>query len=121
MRKFGLSLGAVILTVVVLLVIAPSNFLFANNADFHDAPESAKETKNPFEGSADAATAGKPRYHLRCARCHGERGESILGVTRTQDYARTQQPLARRLIRVRLVANVSLGIGTENFNGKRIF
>src|SRR4030095_16439355 len=25
--------------------------------------------------SPDAATAGKPLYHLRCARCHGERGE----------------------------------------------
>ena len=57
------------------ILFASSSFLLANNADFHDAPESAKAMKNPYEGSADAVKAGKPAYHLRCARCHGERGE----------------------------------------------
>jgi glucose/arabinose dehydrogenase len=30
---------------------------------------------NPDEGDPKAALTGKPLYHLRCARCHGERGE----------------------------------------------
>ena len=29
--------------------------------------------KNPYEGQP--SSAGKPLYHLRCARCHGENGE----------------------------------------------
>ena len=59
----------------IILVLIVSSFVFATNADFHNAPESAKTTQNPYEGSTDAATVGKARYHLRCARCHGERGE----------------------------------------------
>ena len=59
----------------IILVLIASSLVFATNADFHNAPESAKAEQNPYEGSADAATAGKARYHLRCARCHGERGE----------------------------------------------
>jgi len=70
MRKwFPLCFGTIV------LVLIASSFLFANNADFHNAPDSAKAMQNPYEGSAEAVTAGKPRYHLRCARCHGERGE----------------------------------------------
>jgi len=30
---------------------------------------------NPDTGDAKAAAAGQPLYHLRCSRCHGERGE----------------------------------------------
>jgi glucose/arabinose dehydrogenase len=58
-----------------ILVLVASSFVYATNADFHNAPESAKAMQNPYEGSPDAATAGKAPYHLRCARCHGERGE----------------------------------------------
>jgi glucose/arabinose dehydrogenase len=47
----------------------------AQNADFHNAPESAKHLTNPYESAPNAAQAGKPLYHLRCARCHGENGE----------------------------------------------
>jgi len=43
--------------------------------NFQNAPESAKELKNPYEGSRDGALAGRPLYHLRCARCHGETGQ----------------------------------------------
>jgi hypothetical protein len=45
----------------------------AQNPNFHNAPMSAKEMKNPFEGQRLASE--KPLYHLRCARCHGENGE----------------------------------------------
>ncbi len=75
MPKASPYLGTAIFVVLILAVVAPGKVLFATNADFHDAPESAKAIKNPFEGSAQAAREGRPRYHLRCARCHGERGE----------------------------------------------
>jgi glucose/arabinose dehydrogenase/mono/diheme cytochrome c family protein len=45
----------------------------AQNASFHDAPESAKAMKNPYQGQQ--LTSAKQSYHLRCANCHGERGE----------------------------------------------
>jgi len=45
----------------------------AQDSNFHNAPASAQQMKNPYE--AQPADAGKPLYHLRCARCHGENGE----------------------------------------------
>jgi glucose/arabinose dehydrogenase len=45
----------------------------AQNSNFHNAPASARQLNNPYEGQP--AAAGKPLYHLRCARCHGENGE----------------------------------------------
>lgn len=45
----------------------------AQDSSFHNAPASAKDTKNPYE--AQPPEVGKPLYHLRCARCHGENGE----------------------------------------------
>jgi glucose/arabinose dehydrogenase len=83
MRKLCLDFGWVFLLIVVLTVSC--SLLFANNADFHDAPESAKALKNPFEGSAQAAKEGKAHYHLRCARCHGERGEGSGNIPALKD------------------------------------
>ncbi len=48
---------------------------YAVNPEFHNAPDSAKRLQNPYEESEEGAKAGKPLYHLRCARCHGENGE----------------------------------------------
>src|SRR6266850_1547390 len=45
----------------------------AQNSNFHNAPVSAKEMKNPYEGQRLASE--KPLYLLHCARCHGENGE----------------------------------------------
>lgn len=45
----------------------------AQNANFHNAPASARELKNPYEGQPPARA--KALFHLRCARCHGENGE----------------------------------------------
>lgn len=60
-------------TIVAFVMMAPS--MGAQNSGFHNAPPSAKEMVNPDEGDPQAAIAGKPLYHLRCARCHGEHGE----------------------------------------------
>jgi glucose/arabinose dehydrogenase/mono/diheme cytochrome c family protein len=45
----------------------------AQQTNFHNAPASAKEVKNPYAGQQGASS--KAAYHLRCARCHGENGE----------------------------------------------
>jgi len=57
----------------VLAAFALVPQLAAQDPNFHNAPESAKEMKNPYE--AQPPEAGKALYHLRCARCHGENGE----------------------------------------------
>src|SRR5215471_16785352 len=46
-----------------------------NAQNFHGAPDSAKQMESPNENDPQAVAKGKPLYHLRCARCHGERGE----------------------------------------------
>ncbi len=63
---------------VLAIVVALGLFLpllLAQDSGFHNAPASAREAVNPDEGDPKAAVAGKPLYHLRCARCHGEHGE----------------------------------------------
>ena len=45
----------------------------AQNTNFHDAPASARELKNPYQGQQPPNAAAL--FHLRCARCHGENGE----------------------------------------------
>jgi glucose/arabinose dehydrogenase/mono/diheme cytochrome c family protein len=45
----------------------------AQNANFHGAPASTKQEKNPFAGEQTGSE--KTIYHLRCASCHGENGE----------------------------------------------
>jgi glucose/arabinose dehydrogenase len=45
----------------------------AQNSNFHNAPPSVKELKNPYESQPSAAAKGV--FHQRCARCHGENGE----------------------------------------------
>ncbi len=49
-------------------------FSQAQNTNFHNAPESAKETKNPFQGPENT-DAGKRLYMANCSRCHGRNAE----------------------------------------------
>ena len=60
--------------VAVGAIIFSGSMAFPQTQNFRGAPDSAKEMKNPYEGNAAGAEAGKPLYHLRCARCHGENG-----------------------------------------------
>jgi glucose/arabinose dehydrogenase len=60
---------AILAVTAVLLV----SWAKAQNSNFHNAPASARQLKNPYAG--EPVDAGKPLYHLRCARCHGENGE----------------------------------------------
>lgn len=54
--------------------------LHADNKNFHDAPASAKAVKNPYEGQADAVTAGKALYARNCLACHGKSGQGTGNV-----------------------------------------
>src|SRR6266849_4824026 len=63
--------GSLAIFAVTVILLAPC--AKAQNSNFHNAPASARQLKNPYEDQS--AAAGKPLYHLRCARCHGENGE----------------------------------------------
>jgi glucose/arabinose dehydrogenase len=77
MRSFsGLSrlVGATILLPVALLFAADVD------ANFHNAPASARAMKNPYEGQDDAAVAGKRLYARNCLSCHGKLGKGTGNV-----------------------------------------
>jgi glucose/arabinose dehydrogenase/mono/diheme cytochrome c family protein len=73
MRKASAALSAV---VVVLSVMAAR----AVDKNFHDAPDSAKGLKNPYEGQQGAADAGKALYARNCLACHGKLGKGTGNV-----------------------------------------
>src|SRR5882757_2513050 len=75
-RKVLKASMRVLKTVVALFPVAailmiPS--VQAQNSNFHNAPASAGQLKNPY--ADQAPSAGKQLFHQRCARCHGENGE----------------------------------------------
>jgi len=57
------------------LLLLPS--LAARNTSFHNAPTSAKATKNPYSAKPKAIAAGKQVYGQTCVKCHGSAGEGI--------------------------------------------
>ena len=72
MSSSSLPLAARGLAILVVAMILPIDLFGAASQNFRGAPDSAKQMQNPFDGSA-GIQAGKPLYHLRCARCHGEK------------------------------------------------
>ena len=65
-------------TVLMSVVSLPP--LQAVDKKFHDAPDSAKSVKNPYEGQQDGADAGKPLYARNCLACHGKAGKGTGNV-----------------------------------------
>lgn len=55
------------------LVVCVAFAAGAQMQNFHDAPESVKDQKNPLEGQHSAAA--KAEYVKSCAQCHGPNGE----------------------------------------------
>ena len=66
-----LAFLAVGITAVALFPLAFS----VQNANFHDAPASAKQLKNPYQGESQAAEDGQRLYATNCAACHGRNAE----------------------------------------------
>jgi glucose/arabinose dehydrogenase/mono/diheme cytochrome c family protein len=67
---------------VTSAILLPAALLLAADVDtkFHDAPDSAKAMKNPFEGDATAAQAGSRLYARNCLSCHGKMGKGTGNV-----------------------------------------
>jgi glucose/arabinose dehydrogenase len=61
----------------VLVTLAPAS---AVDKNFHDAPDSAKATKNPYEGQQEAIDSGKTVYARNCLACHGKLGQGTGNV-----------------------------------------
>ena len=55
---------------VLFTCVAAATVQAADNP-FHDAPNSAKATKNPYAGQQPAIDAGKTVYARNCLSCHG--------------------------------------------------
>ena len=72
MRAIARSLQGSFITFAVIAIVLACEAP-AQNSNFHNAPASAKELKNPYEGQQPPNA--RALFHLRCARCHGENGE----------------------------------------------
>jgi glucose/arabinose dehydrogenase len=66
------AIGYAVIGIFALLI--PFASLEAQDSNFHNAPDSAKQMKNPFEGQQNA-DAGRRLYAVHCARCHGRNAE----------------------------------------------
>jgi glucose/arabinose dehydrogenase len=66
----------------VTSILLPVTCLLAAevNAKFHNAPASAKATKNPYDGQEAAKVAGKRLYARNCLSCHGKTGKGTGNV-----------------------------------------
>ena len=61
-------------------ILAVLSLAFDVDKKFHNAPESAQQMKNPYEGNDAAAQAGKPLYGKYCLSCHGKAGKGTGNV-----------------------------------------
>ena len=68
--------------ILAATILLPLLSLFALDVDakFHNAPATARATKNPYEGDAAAAQAGKRLYARNCLSCHGITGKGTGNV-----------------------------------------
>ncbi|MGA2355947.1 MAG: c-type cytochrome [Terriglobales bacterium] len=65
----------------------------AKYAAMTEAPEKAREKRNPFEGDAQAVAAGGKLFEQHCAECHGEKaGGTRHGVSLLRDEVQNATP-----------------------------
>jgi mono/diheme cytochrome c family protein len=66
---------------IAIAILLPVALLFAEevNTKFHNAPDSVKTAKNPYDG-ADSRQAGKLLYTRNCLSCHGKQGKGTGNV-----------------------------------------
>jgi glucose/arabinose dehydrogenase len=79
MRSFANSSALLFIIVAVFFSAA---HLQAADADtkFHNAPDSAQQMKNPYEGQPAVIAAGKSLYARNCLSCHGKLGKGTGNV-----------------------------------------
>jgi glucose/arabinose dehydrogenase/mono/diheme cytochrome c family protein len=71
MRSFFKSL----LIIPAAIFLSAALLLAADDTKFHNAPDSAQQMKNPYEGQPAAIAAGTQLYARNCLSCHGKSGE----------------------------------------------
>jgi glucose/arabinose dehydrogenase len=78
MRSFGHTYTVI----ATAILVSTSLSLAAQEVDaaFHNAPASARATKNPYEGKAAAALEGRKLYASNCGSCHGQTGKGTGNV-----------------------------------------
>jgi mono/diheme cytochrome c family protein len=79
-------LAAGFLTGIITLTLCAA----AQESHFRNAPESAAQLKNPYQGNASAAAAGKKLYGQNCSQCHGNNLQGI-GPAPALDNPSTQK------------------------------
>jgi mono/diheme cytochrome c family protein len=57
-----------------IVFIFPASILKAQDANFHNAPASSVQMKNPYAGQSTAVAAGSRLYTTNCGSCHGIKG-----------------------------------------------
>jgi glucose/arabinose dehydrogenase len=75
-----MSLSAAFRILAAVILLPAALLLAAEDAHFHNAPDSAQALKNPYEGQAEAAQTGRQIYGRDCASCHGMAGKGTGNV-----------------------------------------
>ena len=65
-------LAAVVCAILWTLLAVP---LTAQDSQFHGAPASSVQLKNPYAGQQAAVAAGSRLYATNCSSCHGNHGQ----------------------------------------------
>jgi len=71
MRSFARSSTLIFIS----SMLSGALLLAADDTKFHNAPDSAQQMKNPYEGQPAAIAAGTQLYARNCLSCHGKSGE----------------------------------------------
>ena len=72
--RFLAAVISAVVSIFILIFILPASTLLADDAQFHNAPASSNQLKNPYAGQQAAVTAGSRLYAMNCGSCHGIKG-----------------------------------------------
>jgi len=72
--RFLAAVISAVVSIFIFIFILPASTLLADDAQFHNAPASSNQLKNPYAGQQAAVTAGSRLYAMNCGSCHGIKG-----------------------------------------------
>jgi mono/diheme cytochrome c family protein len=74
-----------IAAISAIVLTFSASMLIAQDANFHNAPASSNQLKNPYAGQPAAAAAGSRLYATNCGGCHGTRGRGTGNIPRLSE------------------------------------